>query len=213
MSTATKTVLRKKRHRAFLAHAVIWIVAIAAGTAFAKFAYPELIPPGQLKLNEHNLPEVAEPGRILKTDVIKVYKDAWSDALKRVGAHEPPKVEDFVAIGKWGQQNWLQIKLDQIYKDNILKFDEETRRHLDKLEKEFRGEWQLCFDKFEDTPSVEDYCNRLHECHREKLKARLTDIDDGLKKKRPRIKLALDSFSGYCFLRSPKFWEKASAPT
>ena len=41
----TKSTPTKKPRSSFLPHAVIWIIAIAGGTAFAKFVYPEYVIP------------------------------------------------------------------------------------------------------------------------------------------------------------------------
>src|SRR5262245_4591905 len=193
--TKSKTVLKRKRRWSFLAHAVIWIVAIAAGTASSKFVYPDLV----------------KPGRVAVADRLKAYEDSWKEALSRVGAHEPPRVEEVVEAAPWGQQSNLQKKLHAIYDDNMKKFNAKTNDYLGQLERDFKAEWQECYDEFADTPPVEKYCERVHEYHREALAKRLKEIDDRNTKKQPRTRLALDSFSGYCVLRSKEFRERATA--
>jgi len=178
-----------------MAHAVIWIIAIAGGTVFAKMVYPDLVKEGRVTLDQR----------------IDQYRESWKEALARVGAHEPPPVEEVASLAPIGQQSGLQTKLDQIYKENLPKFLDKSRDHIAQLEKDFKAEWQECYDKFADTPTIAKFCDRVHPYHHEALKERFSKVDETLKRKQPRTRLALDSFSGYCVLRSEKFREKATA--
>jgi len=73
------------------------------------------------------------------------------------------------------------------------------------LESEFREKWEEGLDTCADTPAVEAYVNRLPALYRGRFAERLQHVDDTLKKKHLRLKLAFDSFSGYAVLRSREF--------
>ncbi len=76
------------------------------------------------------------------------------------------------------------------------------------LEDNFRKKWDDALDTCADTPSVDDYVGRVGVLYRSKLADRLQRIDDTLKKKHVRTKLAFDSFSGYAVFRSREFQAK-----
>jgi outer membrane protein OmpA-like peptidoglycan-associated protein len=78
------------------------------------------------------------------------------------------------------------------------------------LEDDFRKKWDEALDTCADTPSVDSYGSRVNLLYRGKLTDRLQRIDDTLKKKHVRIKLAFDSFSGYAVFRSREFQARLS---
>ncbi len=73
------------------------------------------------------------------------------------------------------------------------------------LENEFKDKWDAALDACADTPTVDDYVNRAPWLYRLQFADRLRKVDETLRKKHPRIRLACDSFSGYCVFRSAEF--------
>ena len=62
------------------------------------------------------------------------------------------------------------------------------------------------FDEFTDTPAVDEFVrSSVHSQLQSILRQRLEQSDQELGKKNPRTRFAIDSFSGYCLLRSEPF--------
>jgi outer membrane protein OmpA-like peptidoglycan-associated protein len=108
------------------------------------------------------------------------------------------------------------------YKKWIINQRRQTRVAMQDLETRFKEQWQIALDTCADTPSVENYVARLQEnkrphqlivplLYRYELMETLKRTDTQLKKKHPRIKLAYDSFSGYCVFRSREFQAQLAA--
>jgi hypothetical protein len=108
------------------------------------------------------------------------------------------------------------------YKKWIINQRRQTRAAMQDLETRFKEQWQVALDTCADTPSVESFVARLQEgkrphqmivplLYRYELMDNLKRTDTQLKKKHPRIKLAYDSFSGYCVFRSREFQAQLAA--
>ncbi len=150
-------------------------------------------------------------GRTTNASRIEGYRKAWDEVLAHVNAQPPPNPDDVVATAPLGEQEGLRAKLVEIDQKNMPAYLQKEGLILDELQANFREEWLNARDAFLDTPTVEDFLKSVHEYHHDKLRARLKPLDDDLKQKHPRTRLALDSFSGYCVFRSEEFRNRLNA--
>jgi hypothetical protein len=177
-----------------LSTALVWLLVIGAGY-------------GGFELYKWGVAR----GRTTTASRLADYRQTWEAVLTRVGAEPPPSPDDVVNGAPLGEQDALRQKLAKIDKEYLPKYEAKEQQILDELLINFKEEWQNAIDTFADTPPVEDFLKSVHECHHAKLRARLAPLDDELKKKHPRTKLAIDSFSGYCVFRSEEFRARLTA--
>jgi len=94
------------------------------------------------------------------------------------------------------------------YKKWVVKERQKAEAQMHDLEVKFKEQWQEALDTCADTPLVDSYASRVHLLYQAKLTDRLQHIDEVLKARHKRVKLACDSFSGYCVFRSREFQAK-----
>jgi hypothetical protein len=105
------------------------------------------------------------------------------------------------------------------YKPWILQERKINKGQMESLETEFKRQWMKALDECSDTPSVDVYTAKLLEnkkahqlivplLYKARLQDSLKKIDEANAKKHTRIKLAYDSFSGYCVFRSKEFQDQ-----
>src|SRR5579859_735780 len=174
--------------------AFVWIVVVALGTGASEF-YKTLRHPK--KMDEF----VAE------------YEQAWANALKDVSKSAPPSADDIIKITKapLAYHTALRKKFAEISDGNQKEYDRKAAQMLDDLEVKFNIKWEDAIEDGADSPPIEVIVNSVNEYHQEKLKKRLESANETMNNKHPRIKLALDSFSGYSVFRSREFLAKLSA--
>jgi flagellar motor protein MotB len=173
---------------------LVWLLIIAVGTAGFE---------GYLRW-------VARARPTMKARVAN-YEKSWQAALEDVAAVPPPTADEVAATVPLAEQEKLRQKLAEVDHRYQPDYFQRADRAFDDLERQFRGKWKDALDTCADTPAVADIVGRVHKYHQEKLEKRLADVDDVLRKKHPRTRLALDSFSGYCVFRSPEFCAKLAA--
>jgi outer membrane protein OmpA-like peptidoglycan-associated protein len=195
MPSASKVRNPQKPKSTFWPHAIIWVLAIAGGTVAAKFAYPELI---------RNL----DHDRKNFQDRVKDYEASWQEAIHDPGRFPPPSVDEVVKQAPLGKQESLRLLCEGISKANMESYDKASLEMIEKLEARFQLEWDDRFNAFGDTPTPAEFCKSVDGYHHKALTEKLKSIDDRKKARLPRIRLALDSFSGYCVLRSKAFHDR-----
>jgi outer membrane protein OmpA-like peptidoglycan-associated protein len=176
------------------ATALVWLLVIGIGTAGS-----ELYKMWVLK------------DRVPLSSRVEDYRKKWNEALADVKDLPQPNAEEAIANAALGQQAMLSQKLGKIDKEFQKQYTQKTDQLMDDLVNKFKADWDSDYDAFDDTPSVDEFIKIVHESHRKRLQDRLAIVDDGLKKKFPRTKLALDSFSGYSVFRSEEFRAKLMA--
>jgi ABC-type nitrate/sulfonate/bicarbonate transport system substrate-binding protein len=125
------------------------------------------------------------------------FRDAWQQAINDASA-TPPEMEAFVAKVPLPQQGRLRSSLIAVEKDLWPKYAEKVA-----------DRFQAALDAGGfDTPRVDEWLKKIPTSRRDAIRAKLQEIDNKHVRDPLFCKLALDSFSGYCVFRSPKFYEK-----
>ncbi len=137
-------------------------------------------------------------------DYAKLWKDARQDALKS----PPPDREAELARAAPWRRNALGREFRKLDAENRQVYKKSLEAKLNDRANTFRGKWTDAVRNFSDEPSIDKMVAEVHEKHQEKLRDRLTPIDRAMHQRHPRIRLALDSFLGYCIFRSPEFKER-----
>src|SRR5262249_43876102 len=117
----------------------------------------------------------------------------------------PPNAQETVAAAPLGQQSELPKRLalvDQRYQPLYFR---KVSQAFDKRTTEFKDKLADALENFCDNPSVADSLKDVNEHHQKDLQAKLKAIENDWNRRHPRIKLAIDSFSGYCIFRSEEF--------
>jgi len=136
------------------------------------------------------------------------HEKLWQATLKAVATAPRPDADPLVAnVAQEYQGDVRQAiaKVDEQHQAEYAAKLEELTTELDRL---FRAEWLTAYQEFEDTPVPETFAAmHVHKqlLERPELRKKLDQADQQLTKKLPRVKLAIDAFSGYCVFRSPEF--------
>jgi outer membrane protein OmpA-like peptidoglycan-associated protein len=173
--------------------AFIWIVVIALGTGASEY----------YKTFRH--PEKIE-------EWVQEYETDWKAALDAVATNPPVHIDEFLKTKHvpFGQHKQLRELCEPIERQNQPQYDAKVVTLFDDLEREFDGKWEDAIENGTDTPAVDTQVKTVHAYHQDKLRERLKSFDETMTNKHPRIKLALDSFSGYSVFRSREFLSKLS---
>jgi outer membrane protein OmpA-like peptidoglycan-associated protein len=176
---------------------LIWIIAIGAGTVGSYF-YQGYVSQGRVSLGSR----------------VKQYEADWDKLLKcspdRLLATAQPSAQDVVTAAPLGQQAELQKRLAVVDQRYLLTYADKVNQAFDKRITEFRGKLEDALENFGDNPSIAEAVKDVHEGQREKLQAKLKDLEKDWDSRHPRIKLAIDSFSGYCIFRSEEFCSRVA---
>jgi OmpA family len=137
------------------------------------------------------------------------HEKLWQATLKAIAKTPRPNAEPLIANVPADFQSDVReaiAKIDQ-------KYQAEYKTKVEALSIEqarlFEEQWMKAHKEFDDTPVPAKFAAaHLHPKLLEEnpeLKLKLEQTDKKLEKKLPRVKLALDTFSGYCVFRSPEF--------
>lgn len=143
--------------------------------------------------------------------VLDSYEETWKKALNDVAKSPPPKADNILALSPDWQRQGLKPKLaetDARFRDAYER--KATQIINDNWLRKFRGAWEDSIKEGADSPSVEAFEKEanLHPELSARLKKELTVFNGNMQKRHPRIRLAIDSFSGYCVFRSREFHAK-----
>jgi outer membrane protein OmpA-like peptidoglycan-associated protein len=75
----------------------------------------------------------------------------------------------------------------------------------DQIYHDFDAEWDKALANFTDSPKIEDYVKKASGSAQAEVKAELDKRNHDYQVKHPRVKFAIDAFSGYCVFRSEEF--------
>jgi outer membrane protein OmpA-like peptidoglycan-associated protein len=137
------------------------------------------------------------------------HEKLWQATLKAVAATPRPSADTLLANLPAEAQADARQAIAHIDEQHLAEYAARTDELATALERQFRADWDRAYQEFDDTPvpakfaAAHVHAKLLEE--KPEIKKKLDQADDQLTKKLPRVKLALDSFSGYCVFRSPEF--------
>jgi hypothetical protein len=137
------------------------------------------------------------------------YEKIWQAALRSVGTNPRPDKDALVANEPAEFQSDFRKSLDKIDEKHLEEYNRKVDELAGEVERSYREEWQKAAADYDDTPDPKKFAaehmnKRLLE-EKPALVKKLEDASEQLKRKMPRVKIALDSFSGYCVFRTPEF--------
>jgi outer membrane protein OmpA-like peptidoglycan-associated protein len=138
-------------------------------------------------------------------ELIDAYEQKWKDALNDPVKLVPPVLDDEVKNAAGWRRATLRREFEKLDKKYRATYAKGLDWKLTNRVSDFRNHWEKSVEDFADEPAIDKVVSEVHEDHRDKLRKRLVGIDQAMRKKHPRTKLALDSFLGYCIFRSPAF--------
>jgi outer membrane protein OmpA-like peptidoglycan-associated protein len=172
--------------------ALVWVIVIGVGTIGSKFY--------RLWISQNRTS--------VKSLVLK-YEQAWDDAIKDPLKNPPPSAGARASDFPIGQQSLLRDRFTSVDQKQLPDYEKRLEEESANLDSKYRKAWMQAYQEFDDTPTPAAFAaahvNKKVLEDRPEIKKRLADTDELWTKKKPRVNLAIDTFSGYCVFRSPEF--------
>jgi hypothetical protein len=172
--------------------ALVWVLVIGVGTIGSKF-YKVWISQNRTSVK----------GLVLE------YEQAWDEAIADPLKNAPPSASARAADYPIGQQSLLRDKFTAVDQKKLPEYEKRLEEESVNLDSKFRKAWTQAYQEFDDTPTPAAFAaahvNKKVLEDRPELKKKLAETDESWTKKKPRVNLAIDPFSGYCVFRSPEF--------
>lgn len=170
--------------------AVTWIAAVGLGL-LGSIVYKRVVVAGRMTVERR----------------VGEYETAWKTALNQVARMPPPRADEALTRAPRWQRKALKVRLAELDGRFQSAYDRKAGQIGEGLQSKFRGQWEEALEEAADPPAIDAFLKDagLHEALQTRVKKELETLDADMRKKHPRIRLAIDSFSGYCVFRSRAF--------